>query len=466
MSKHLHAIQFDGTTFGMEIDTDTAAWRKFKDQIRIETVRTKHWIEQRVPVVPAVWLGAIMREAHWLVTEQRSFEKFMIEGFMSDQFIFVKYPDIQTDDKEDKLKMNNELMRNPAEIAQEINLIKSQTYGILEAAHSYAKRSCFEIGKRLEEAKAAVGHGNWGEWLESNVGYSVSTANDLMRIYREFGNDQIDMLTGKSDAETFEGLSQSQMVALFSLPKAMRAEFVEEHRDELESGDMSTRKMKEEIKRLNEIIEQKDKEIRDNDDSYGELVIQKKAAEALAKEASERADAAEAKASDLQLRFDELNEKPLETTKVTETVYEPAPEQIEEIKAAAVKDAEKKLAKAQAEVDKLKEKIKTAGAADEKKISDLESKLAAKDAEAEAKIKAAVEEATAEAKKQVRQLTAQSDPRAAKITYYLETISRAMADINSVITTLNGEKPGSGDQIRAKCEAALLKLAGTYGWQI
>lgn len=172
--------------------------------------------------------------------------------------------------------MDNKIIRSAEVIAQEINAIKSQTSGILEAAFTYAKRSCFEIGKRLEEAKAAVPFGEWGEWLENNVSYSVSTANDLMRIYREFGNEQIDMLTGKSDAEIFEGLSQSQMVALFGLPKALRVDFVEEHRAELESGEMSTRDMKKEIKRLNEIIELKDKEIKDNDDSFGELVLKKK----------------------------------------------------------------------------------------------------------------------------------------------------------------------------------------------
>lgn len=364
----------------------------------------------------------------------------------------------------------NEITRSADVIAAEINAIKSQTSGILEAALTYAKRSCFEIGKRLEEAKAAVPFGEWGEWLENNVSYSVSTANDLMRIYREFGNEQIDMLTGKSDAEVFEGLSQSQLVALFGLPKAMRAEFVEEHREELESGELSSRKLKEEIKRLNEIIEQKDKEILDNDESYGELVLEKKAAE-------ERAVAAEAKASDLQLRFDELNERPLEVAKVTETVYEASPEQIEEIRAAAFLEADEKNAKdaaelqakadkAQAEVDKLKEKFTKAGEADEKKIDELEKKLAAKDAELDAKIKEAVDAATADAKKQVRQLTAQSDPRAAKVSYCLESIGRAMADINGIVAAMNNENAGSGDQMRMKCESGLLRLCNTYGWQI
>ena len=360
----------------------------------------------------------------------------------------------------------NEVTRSPAVIAGEINAIKSQTSGILEAALTYAKRSCFEIGKRLEEAKATVPFGEWGEWLENNVSYSVSTANDLMRIYREFGNEQIDMLTGKSDAEVFEGLSQSQLVALFNLPRAMRAEFVEEHREELESGELSSRKLKEEIKRLNAVIEQKDKEIRDNDDSYGELVIQKKAAEALAKEASERAVEAEAKASDLQLRFDELNERPLEVAKVTETVYEASPEQIEEIRAAAIKETEEKHAKADEKKQKEVDKLLAADLKQKKELDDLKSQLATKDSEVDAKVKEAVEAAVADAKKQVRQLTAQSDPRTAKVSYCLEAIGRAMADINGIVAAMNNENAGSGDQIRMKCESGLLRLCNTYGWQV
>lgn len=346
----------------------------------------------------------------------------------------------------------NEVTRSAAVIAAEINAIKSQTYGIMEAAFTYAKRSCFEIGKRLEEAKATVPFGEWGTWLEENVSYSVSTANDLMRIYREFGNEQIDMLTGKSDAEIFEGLSQSQMVALFGLPKAMRAEFVEEHREELESGELSTRKLKEEIKRLNEVIEQKNKEIADNDESYGELVLEKKAAEA--------------KAADLQIRIDEFEKRPIETVHTVEKVYEASPEQIEQIRAEAVKETEEKAKK---EAEKLrKEGFKAQSELDKvkKELAKKDEELANSEAEIASKIKEAVAAAVAESDKKVRQLTAQSDPRTAKVSYCLETIGRAMADINKIADEMNVENAGSGDALRAKCSAALLRLCNNYGWQV
>lgn len=162
--------------------------------------------------------------------------------------------------------------RTPSTIADEINSIKTQAGAVMASALSFGRRSVLEIGKRLEEAKSLLPHGEWGKWLEENVDYSVSTANNLMRCYQEFGNEQIDMLTGTSDAEFFGILSQSQMVELFALPKAERRAFVESHREDLESGEMSVREMKEEIKRLKAENAKQAEDIRFNDETYNKLI--------------------------------------------------------------------------------------------------------------------------------------------------------------------------------------------------
>lgn len=258
--------------------------------------------------------------------------------------------------------MANEIIRSAAVIADEINAIKTQTSGILSAALAYTKRSCFEIGKRLEEAKSIVGHGEWGAWLEENFEYSESTAGNLMRIYREFGGDQIDMLTGKSPAETFEGLSQSQLVELFALPRAARADFVEEHRDELEGGEMSIREMREEIRRLNETVKRQEKDILDNDESYGELVLNLRDAKAKAEAYQTRIEELEIEKADL------LAKEPPKP----EVVHEPTKAQIREIKDKAAAEVEKKY---RDDIDKLT------------------ADLAGKDAERDAAVKAAEEEA-------------------------------------------------------------------------
>lgn len=107
-------------------------------------------------------------------------------------------------------------------VAAEINVIKAQTAEVIN-------RSIFEIGKRLCEAKALIGHGNWENWLRDNVSYSETTARTLMRAYREMGDEQVDLLTGESPADVFESLNLSQMVALFPLPAHERVAFVKEH---------------------------------------------------------------------------------------------------------------------------------------------------------------------------------------------------------------------------------------------
>lgn len=94
MSKHLHAIEFDGTTFGMEVETDTAAYRKFKSQVKYEKVISAFGTETKEFTVPYLFLAAILREAHWLVSERKDFNKFCIEGFKDDAYIYVKYTEV------------------------------------------------------------------------------------------------------------------------------------------------------------------------------------------------------------------------------------------------------------------------------------------------------------------------------------------------------------------------------------
>ena len=107
-------------------------------------------------------------------------------------------------------------------LASEINTIKRQTQKIMMEA-------AVEIGRRLVEAKGAVGHGAWGAWLETNVDYSERTAQNLIRIFQEYGEGQ-QRLFGESNPQAFADLTYTQAVALLGIKKPdERAEFVESH---------------------------------------------------------------------------------------------------------------------------------------------------------------------------------------------------------------------------------------------
>ena len=97
MSKHLRGFNFDDTTFGMEIEINTQAYGNFKKSVRREKYIDRFGREKAGFVVPYLNLGAIMGEAHWLVTEKKSFRKIQIEEFLDEAEIYVKYADEPVD---------------------------------------------------------------------------------------------------------------------------------------------------------------------------------------------------------------------------------------------------------------------------------------------------------------------------------------------------------------------------------
>lgn len=126
-------------------------------------------------------------------------------------------------------------------LAAEINTIKRQTQKIMMEA-------AVEIGRRLVEAKGAVGHGGWGAWLETNVDYSERTAQNLIRIFQEYGEGQ-QSLFGKSNPQAFADLTYTQAVALLGIKNPdERAEFVETH----DVTNMTSRELADAIKERNE----------------------------------------------------------------------------------------------------------------------------------------------------------------------------------------------------------------------
>lgn len=98
MGKRLHAKQFNGITFGMEIDTDTTAYKILRKAIKWDenclscldgTSLCKSW------VVPYKALANCMREAHWLVDENKSFDYVTIQGLAENDRIYINYSDGQ-----------------------------------------------------------------------------------------------------------------------------------------------------------------------------------------------------------------------------------------------------------------------------------------------------------------------------------------------------------------------------------
>lgn len=251
-------------------------------------------------------------------------------------------------------------------VAAEINTIKEDTRRIMIA-------NAVRIGGKLMEAKSMVPFGEWGKWLEEKVSYSQSTAEDLMKLYREYGEGQESLFDTWTKSETFGNLSYSKHLALLALPFAQRQEFAEENRVE----EMSTRE-------LNQAIREKLKAAQER---AGELENQLKGAQMLA-----------------ETRLEAVQDAKGEVSRLEETV-ESTKKQLEKETAAAEK-LKKKLAKAEAAQKEAQEKLKQAAEdpqVPEEVMAQLRDQVAAD----------AAKQATEDLRKELEEVKARADKLAA-----------------------------------------------------
>lgn len=182
--------------------------------------------------------------------------------------------------------------RSISTITTEIRTITRQTQQLLLSA-------AIEIGCRLTEAKALVPHGEWGSYLQTEVEFSQSTANNFMRLYEEYGDRQESLFAPNSQA--FENLSYTKALRLLALPAEERAEFAESH--DVES--MSTRELEKAIKERDEAraetekVKQRSADLQQTVMTQADLLDTKDEAienrDKLLKEAQAKAEAAEQK---------------------------------------------------------------------------------------------------------------------------------------------------------------------------
>ena len=98
-----------------------------------------------------------------------------------------------------------------------------------------------EIGKRLLEAKAQLGHGEWLPWLREKVDISERSAQNFMRLAREY-----------SKSADIADLGASKALALLALPETERAEFAAETHTvngvEKTASEMTARELREDAR--------------------------------------------------------------------------------------------------------------------------------------------------------------------------------------------------------------------------
>ena len=133
----------------------------------------------------------------------------------------------------------SDIINVPMAQQRDINTITTEIRTLTRAAQRMALEYGVEIGRRLHEAKEMLPHGQWGEWLKTEVEFSHSTANNFMRLFDAYADEQITLDGAVTKSQALGNLSVTKALRLLALPEEEREEFVTEHDVEA----MSTREL-------------------------------------------------------------------------------------------------------------------------------------------------------------------------------------------------------------------------------
>lgn len=211
-----------------------------------------------------------------------------------------------------------------------------------------------EIGKRLVEVKEMLPYGSWGTYLAERTPYSQSTANNFMKIFQEYGDENLSLFEKGTKSQTFGKLSYTQALALLALPANEREEFARENNVE----DMSSRQLQEAIRERNQAREEADR-LKAAAKELEEAKAQLAHAEKSRAKMEEDMGLLNERLAGLNQEVEALRGRPVEVA-----VMETDPKKLEEARKAGVEEAraeaEAKLKKSKKALDKAKEKEQAA----------------------------------------------------------------------------------------------------------
>ena len=294
-------------------------------------------------------------------------------------------------------------------ITEEINFYKRQ-----------AGSAILEIGKRLVEAKEQLSHGEWLPWLEEKVAFSERSAQQYMRLWKEYGKSALSA-----------DLSISKALVLLALPDSEREGFAAEKHavngEEKTVADMTVKELEKAIAERNAAREQAEKAAAD---------IQ---------QAKDAALAAQEELARVRKELEDLKDRPVEVA--VETV-DASEEQI----AAARLDAEKKAA---AQMEKAKKTLAEA----QERVRKAEEQAAAAAREKEAALDAA-KSYKAEAEAARKKLAASGNEGLIR---FKTLFDQTVENVNRLAALLAELPDGEQEKLRRAMGALSQQIGGIAG---
>ena len=127
------------------------------------------------------------------------------------------------------------VMETTGDSPKDIEAITGEILALKEKAGT----AILDIGRRLIDAKALLPHGEWLPWLTERVEFSERSAQNFMRLAREWSNPQ-----------ALADLGATKALTLLALPREEREQFLAEHN----VIDMSARQLEAAIRERDEAL--------------------------------------------------------------------------------------------------------------------------------------------------------------------------------------------------------------------
>ncbi len=325
---------------------------------------------------------------------------------------------------------NNLIVQNNQQpTTRDINVITDEILIITNQAQNTALAYIIELGRRLNEAKSLLKHGEWADWLKNKVSFSQSTATSYMKLFEEYGSSQPLLFGGVVNSQALVNLPYTKALKLLAIDKDEREEFIEQNDVE----NISTRQLDQIIKERNKAREDAEKAQKEAE----EYKLYKEKVEA----SQEKATKAEAELIKAQLLKQDLEKKlaKMETSlsEKDKTIKDlkdnpsVSPKELNEIKEKAKLEAEKALKK---QLEEAREREKKAL---------LEKQEAQRESE--------------DAKQRVAELERKAKMADSNVTEFKAFFERLQADVNSCINIVEKVSKTS-PEIAEKLKSALKKL--------
>ncbi|MCI7713086.1 MAG: DUF3102 domain-containing protein [Clostridiales bacterium] len=229
------------------------------------------------------------------------------------------------------------------------------------------------IGQRLIEAKSMLPHGEWTQWLTERVEFSERTAQNFMRLAREWSNPQ-----------ALADLGATKALTLLALPPEERQQFIEENHivDGKEKSviDMTSRELEKAIRERDEALKAAEvakEDAKVAEDSRSKMEADMAALKNLQMSAQNAEEQARRELASVRAELKELQEKPVDVAvmEVDQTALDNARKEAEAGMQAkldkaveARKKAEEKRKEAEEQVAELQRKLDAVKAEERKAV--------------------------------------------------------------------------------------------------